>query len=47
METYKLSHGIEIPDALIAATALYKNYELYTYNIKDYKFIHKLKLYKY
>lgn len=47
METYKLSHGLEIPDALIAATALYENYELYTYNTRDYKFIHKLKLYKY
>lgn len=46
METYKLSHGLEIPDALIAATSLYTGFDLYTYNLKDFKFIPELKLYK-
>ena len=46
METYKLSHGLEIPDALIAATSLYTGFDVYTYNLKDFKFIPELKLYK-
>ena len=46
METYKLSHGLEIPDALIAATSLYTGFDLYTFNLKDFKFIPELKLYK-
>lgn len=47
MEIYKLSHGLEIADAFIAATALFEDHELYTYNTRDYKFIANLKLYKY
>ena len=45
--TYKLSHGLSIPDCLIAATAIVSNFELYTYNTKDYQFIDQLRLYKY
>lgn len=45
IENYKLSHGLNIPDALIAATAIYTNLNLFTYNIKDYKFINGLVLY--
>ncbi len=36
---------IGIPDALIAATALVNNVELYTHNRKDFDFIDNLKLY--
>lgn len=45
METYSLSHKLSLPDALIAATALSHDAELYTLNIKDFRFISELKLY--
>lgn len=35
-----------IPDALIAATALYHGLELYTLNTRDFNFIRGLRLYK-
>lgn len=35
-----------IPDALIAATALYHGLELYTLNTRDFSFIRGLRLYK-
>jgi predicted nucleic acid-binding protein len=37
---------IEIADALIAATAIHYDYQLVTLNIKDFKDIEKLKLWK-
>lgn len=43
---YNLSHSLYINDALIAASALYYNIELYTLNLKDFRFINGLKLYK-
>lgn len=46
LQDYRLSHGLAIPDALIAATAIHLKSELFTYNIKDYKFIDGLNLYK-
>jgi predicted nucleic acid-binding protein len=36
---FKLSHGLQIPDALIAATAVSYDLPLFTYNIKDFSFI--------
>lgn len=45
METYVLSHKLSLPDALIAATALTHNVELYTLNLKDFHFISDLKLF--
>jgi tRNA(fMet)-specific endonuclease VapC len=39
VEKYSLSHKLSLPDALIAATALCHNIELYTLNKKDFKFI--------
>jgi len=42
---YNLSHGLLIPDAIIAATALTFDLKLFTYNIKDFRFIPGLKLY--
>jgi predicted nucleic acid-binding protein len=44
-ENYRLSHGIAIPDCLIASTTKVLDAELFTYNIKDFKFISKLKLF--
>jgi len=46
LNNYHLSHGLAIPDALIAATALETDLKLYTYNQKDFKFIKGIKLYK-
>ena len=45
LENYRLSHGLSLPDSIIAATALVTDLELYTYNTKDFKFIPQLKLY--
>lgn len=45
METYSLSHKLSIPDALIAATALVHDSELFTLNVKDFRFIPSLTLY--
>lgn len=44
VEKYSISHKLALPDALIAATAIKYNVELYTLNIKDFKFIDGLKL---
>jgi len=44
VEKYALSHHIGIPDTIIAASALYYNIELLTFNKKDFKFISGLKL---
>lgn len=46
LQNYRLSHGLSIPDSIIAATALITDLELFTYNTKDFKFISQLKLYK-
>ncbi len=46
METYALSHKLSIPDAIIAATALVHHMELYTRNIKDFRFITDIQLYQ-
>lgn len=45
IEKYCLSHKLSLPDALIAATALYHTVELYTLNVKDFTFIPQLDLY--
>jgi tRNA(fMet)-specific endonuclease VapC len=39
LEEYHLSHGLKIPDAIIAATARYHDIPLYTFNLRDFKFI--------
>ena len=46
MANYSLSHKLTIPDALIAATALANDLELYTLNIKDFRFIENIRLYR-
>ena len=45
LQTYRLSHGLALPDCLIAATAKITELALFTYNTKDYKFIAGLKLF--
>lgn len=45
VEKYAKSHGLHIPDALIAATAICHRMPLFTYNIKDFRFIEGISLY--
>ena len=45
IERYSKSHGLKIPDALIASTALYYEFSLWTYNVKDFRFIEDLNLF--
>ena len=44
IENYNLSHGLLIPDAIIAATAITLGISLATNNRKDFRFIKGLKL---
>ncbi len=46
VEKYYLSHGLLIPDAIIAATAITYSFKLFTYNLKDFKFIPDIQLFK-
>ena len=46
VERFRLSHGLQIPDAIIGATAAIHNILLYTYNIKDFDFMPGIKLFK-
>jgi len=45
IEKYSKSHGLGIPDALIAATSLYYEVPLLTYNKKDFRYIEGLELF--
>ena len=45
IEKYAKSHGLHIPDALIAATSICHGMELLTYNIKDFQFIEGINLF--
>ena len=45
MTEYSLSHRLSIPDALIASTAIVNDLELFTLNLKDFRFIKGLRLY--
>ena len=44
---YRLSHGLAIPDALIAATAITFNQPFISKNQRDYRFISELQLLPY
>lgn len=47
MRTYRLSHGLLIPDALIAATAIASGMPLVSKNQRDYRFMEDLDLQPY
>ena len=47
LETYRLSHGLLIADALIAATAITYSAPLVSKNQRDYRFIKELHLLPY
>ena len=44
MESFYLSHGLILPDALIAATAIEHNLTLYTRNTRHFRMIPQLKI---
>ncbi len=44
VEKYALSHTLSLPDALTASTAIVHDLELYTLNIKDFRFLNNIKL---
>jgi predicted nucleic acid-binding protein len=41
---FKLSHNLQIPDAIIAAMCIVYEIPLLTYNVKDFKFMPDIKL---
>jgi len=45
IQQYSLSHGLTIPDALIAAMAIVYELPLFTYNVKDFRYLPELNLY--
>jgi predicted nucleic acid-binding protein len=45
VEDFSLSHKLSLPDALIGATAICYKVELYTLNIKDFRFLEEVKLF--
>ncbi|MCB9232681.1 MAG: type II toxin-antitoxin system VapC family toxin [Bacteroidia bacterium] len=45
IEKFSLSHGLQIPDAIIAATSLAYEIPLFTYNLKDFRYVPSLRLY--
>ena len=44
VRTYSKSHGLMMPDAIVAATCLENDLTLITYNVKDFRFIDGLKI---
>lgn len=47
LHSYRLSHGLLIPDALIAATAIFLECPFVSKNQRDYRFIRELDLLSY
>lgn len=47
IEKHSLSHNLSLPDALIGATALFHNIQLYTLNTKDFKFLEGIKFFSF
>ena len=47
LKQYRLSHGLQIADALIAATAIDTDIQLVSKNQRDYRFIEDLRLLPY
>lgn len=44
VKQYALSHKLQVPDAIIASTALFHDLPLFTLNKKDFKYIRGVKL---
>ena len=39
VEQFRLSHNLQIPDAIIGATAIVNQVPFFTYNLKDFRFM--------
>jgi predicted nucleic acid-binding protein len=39
VEQFRLAHHLEIPDAIIGATAIVHQIPIFTYNLKDFRFM--------
>jgi predicted nucleic acid-binding protein len=39
IEQFRLSHNLQIPDAIIGATAIVHQIPFFTYNLKDFRFM--------
>lgn len=46
VQKYSLSHGLRLPDSLVAATSIISGLDLFSYNTKDYIFVPRIILYK-
>ena len=46
IENYRLSYGLQIPDAIIGASAVVHQIPLFTYNQKDFSFVPNIQLYQ-
>ena len=46
IKDYHLSHNLQIPDAIIAAASLEYKLPIFTFNLKDFKYIKGIKLFK-
>lgn len=46
IKSFKLSHDMKIADGIIAALAIEYDLPLFTYNIKDFRFIPDLQIYQ-
>ena len=46
LKRYSLSHKLSLPDSLIASTSIFYNLQLFTLNIKDFKYIENIRLYE-
>lgn len=44
--SFKLSHNLQIPDAIIGASAIVYQIPLYTYNLKDFNFMPQIQIYQ-
>ena len=47
LRNYRLSHGLSIPDALIASTAIVWDKDFISKNQRHYRFIDRLRLQQY
>ncbi len=45
IERFSLSHRLQIPDSIIAATSVAFGFQLFTYNTKDFNYIPDIQLY--
>ena len=46
LEKFNLSHGLLIPDAIIGACSIVHQIELFTYNVKDFRFMPGISLHQ-